>query len=587
MRTSSLCDRIPKSAVLLVALLFLWSSSLLSAAPKDFGQFSGSQVRNPASNTGVPPTPGAQYPGGSLPGAVPNPGGPPPATGASPFAATPTAASGAPGSPQGNSAPADNNEYDSEGRIVGFVDSAGNKTQWSFDSQGRKVDRAAAQQTQEERLDNTFNQYTSVGGVARTYDPNGNLTSDGTKNFKWDAFNRLREVTTTTGTLIAAYTYDADGRRLRKTLGPAATAGVSTDYKYAGWRVMEESAPTTATPRLQRVYGKNLDEVLVENVNRDGDMTCTGTSDTARFFLQTEVFSLAGTFVPGIGIVEAFEFNPYGPASRLTDGDGDGVVNFDDTDIRTPFDPSTPGGTFATLYGGHPVDEETGLIWMRDRYYSATLGRFISPDHVQLPVGPVWGSVATLIASTNLPGWDPLRGTAYADGPNLLAYVGDSPVNFTDPLGLLKAADESCNGYLPMETDVLAAINALSGLSSTQSTCMLNAAKTSKVKCKKKGCRPCTDNRLADTSSILSNIVVCKDECNSRTPKCGYNDLVNILVHEYAHACRMPGEQHSAVGLGGWPRTADDPDGNTPGPPWAGHGIPGTTTGGIFPCTGK
>jgi len=59
------------------------------------------------------------------------------------------------------------------------------------------------------------NQVTSwiEGGVAD--DANGNITSDGTLTFAYDAFNRLRQVKRD-GTLIAEYFYDAFGRRIRK-----------------------------------------------------------------------------------------------------------------------------------------------------------------------------------------------------------------------------------------------------------------------------------------------------------------------------------------------------------------------------------
>jgi RHS repeat-associated protein len=438
----------------------------------------------------------------------------------------------------------------------------------------------------EERLDNTFNAYTTVGGVAHTYDPNGNLTSDGARMYKWDAFNRLREVTTTTGTLIAKYAYDADGRRIRKTLGPAATAGVSTDYKYNGWQIVEESAPTSATPRTQYVYGKGIDEVLAKDENRDGDMTCTGTSDAREFPLQTDTYSLAATFVPGVGIVEAFEFNPYGPAVRLTDGNDDGVVNFDDSDVRTSFDPTTPGRTFATLYGGHPLDEETGLTQMRDRYYSVVLGRFVSEDSIQLPVGPVWGSVAALMSKSGLSYSDPLRETEYADGLNLLGYARNSPTNATDPLGLLTLDTggfwgrncSQCGNLVPLDKTLVSAVGTLKGLTSTQMACMsANVAKIT-VQCYDNGSAPCYQGPPGNPGpkALTEGLTVklCFRKCLNQG--CGPTDMVNILVHELAHTCGLPAEYK-------WPKDAvNDP---VMPEPWGSSGVVGKN--GTYPCTGK
>ncbi|MEW6027695.1 MAG: RHS repeat-associated core domain-containing protein [Planctomycetota bacterium] len=58
-------------------------------------------------------------------------------------------------------------------------------------------------------------------------------------------------------------------------------------------------------------------------------------------------------------------------------------------------------------YTGRPFDTETGLYYYRARYYDAGLRRFLQPD----PIG-------------------------YMGGMNLYAYVGNSPVNWVDPLGL-------------------------------------------------------------------------------------------------------------------------------------------------------
>ena len=56
-------------------------------------------------------------------------------------------------------------------------------------------------------------------------------------------------------------------------------------------------------------------------------------------------------------------------------------------------------------YCGEYYDSETGLIYLRNRYYDSTLGRFISED--------------------------PAR-----DGTNWYVYCENNPVGFVDPLGL-------------------------------------------------------------------------------------------------------------------------------------------------------
>ncbi|HKI05513.1 MAG TPA: Ig-like domain-containing protein [Thermoanaerobaculia bacterium] len=76
---------------------------------------------------------------------------------------------------------------------------------------------------------------------------------------------------------------------------------------------------------------------------------------------------------------------------------------------KTPV--STIGNPFS--FQGHPRDLETGLVYMRNRYYDPQLGRFITPD----PLG-------------------------YVDGPNTYGFAGNDPVNGSDPMGLRAATEE-------------------------------------------------------------------------------------------------------------------------------------------------
>ncbi len=74
------------------------------------------------------------------------------------------------------------------------------------------------------------------------------------------------------------------------------------------------------------------------------------------------------------------------------------------------------GIDFDRGFTGQVYDKETGLMLYRNRYYSTDLGRFVSRD----PIG------------------------YEGDGVNLLRYVGNSPIMFSDPEGLQRIIDMSC-----------------------------------------------------------------------------------------------------------------------------------------------
>ena len=61
-------------------------------------------------------------------------------------------------------------------------------------------------------------------------------------------------------------------------------------------------------------------------------------------------------------------------------------------------------------YAGEYFDEESGLIYLRNRYYDSSTGRFITEDPIH-------------------------------SGINWYVYAGNNPVNFVDPLGLSDIPD--------------------------------------------------------------------------------------------------------------------------------------------------
>jgi RHS repeat-associated protein len=69
----------------------------------------------------------------------------------------------------------------------------------------------------------------SVGGVARTYDANGNLRSDGARTYTYDPQNRLSTVTADGAT--TSFHYDPNGRRYKRVADAETTVYVGDHYE--------------------------------------------------------------------------------------------------------------------------------------------------------------------------------------------------------------------------------------------------------------------------------------------------------------------------------------------------------------------
>ncbi len=85
---------------------------------------------------------------------------------------------------------------------------------------------------------------TTAGGAAFQYDANGNVLSDGTRTYEWDAENRLTAINI--GTQRSEFTYDGLGRRVQITEKLNGVAQTSRHYIWIGDQIAEETDATTA-----------------------------------------------------------------------------------------------------------------------------------------------------------------------------------------------------------------------------------------------------------------------------------------------------------------------------------------------------
>jgi len=89
---------------------------------------------------------------------------------------------------------------------------------------------------------NAAHQMVTHGNQTLSYDANGNLTNDGANTYTWDARNQLVAIS---GSVTASFQYDANGRRISKTVG-----GQTAGYLYDGVNVVQEISGTSPTANL-------------------------------------------------------------------------------------------------------------------------------------------------------------------------------------------------------------------------------------------------------------------------------------------------------------------------------------------------
>jgi RHS repeat-associated protein len=290
---------------------------------------------------------------------------------------------------------------------------------------------------EQSRTHNKLNEVTAYG-VAPTSTPvlydqgnntgtppqkgNGNIIDDGIRTYQYDALNRLGVVKKkSSGNTIAAYSYDAIGRRTRKVVtngGITGTVANSTfRYTYDGQQIVEELDGSNSTTR-QFVWGQYIDELVQMKT-----YVSTGSQPLAAgvYYLLSDLLyrSVALTSTPGSGaaaIVEAYDTDAYGNA-LIYSGPGTDSTWFTDDDV------TTDQPACETIFTGRQYDPETQIYFYRARYYHPMLGRFISRDPV------------SLMPQTNIDlgrGWY----TAYSKQLAVYLMAADNPIVLADPLGL-------------------------------------------------------------------------------------------------------------------------------------------------------
>jgi RHS repeat-associated protein len=209
---------------------------------------------------------------------------------------------------------------------------------------------------------------THTGTAAVTSDTRGNLstqvpTSGTASYFAYDQANRVTNYYSTAG-YYATYVYNGDGLRTSKTVN-----GTTNPYT---WDTSADTPLLLSDGTNSYIYGP--DDLPIEQITTAGTPTYLQHDQQGSTTLLT---NSAGT------PVAVYVYTPYGTTSIFA-------------------------GTVATplRYDGQYQDNESGLYYLRARYYNPATGQFTTRDPLE--------------ASTGQP----------------YEYANDNPLSYADPPGL-------------------------------------------------------------------------------------------------------------------------------------------------------
>ena len=289
--------------------------------------------------------------------------------------------------------------YDNLNRMTGITSVGLGNQAFTYDANGNRTAATFGASSYTNAISATSNQLASTTGPApaktNTYDAIGNLLTDGTIRFTFDA--RGRRDSALIGTNTVNYRYDGFGQRILKS-GPTSVVPTGKQqYVYDGAGHLIGEYDATGAMIQETVYLGDLPVAILKQ-------TVTGTAPST--VTTTQIY-----------YVYADQINTPRVVTRATDNKM--VWRWDGTDpfgLQHPNESPTglAGFVYNPRFPGQLYDRETNLHYNYFRDYDPQLGRYVESD----PIG-------------------------LAGGINSYGYVGANPIKYTDPKGLIAGVDDA------------------------------------------------------------------------------------------------------------------------------------------------
>ncbi|KAF1084282.1 tRNA nuclease WapA precursor [Sporotomaculum syntrophicum] len=249
------------------------------------------------------------------------------------------------------------------------------------------------------------------------YDNNGNITSvtenGQTTSYIYDVLNRLTGVQRPGGEQLS-YQYDSRGNRTTASPNDSGLDGfIPGDFSYSNW----DQLATFTTGGQTSNYSYDPEGLRTKKVTPSGT-TRYHYDNTGRVITESN----AGGYVTAQtiwgnqalarkvgGSYYYYLYNGHGDVTKVIDQNGN-IVNsytYDEWGNILSQQEQLPQ---PLKYAGEYYDDESGLYYLRARYYDPTVGRFISRDSNE-------GSITNPLSL------------------NLYVYCYSNPLNYLDPTG--------------------------------------------------------------------------------------------------------------------------------------------------------
>ena len=286
--------------------------------------------------------------------------------------------------------------YDQYGQLTQTVDTANGFTEnYSYDQRGNILSNTKVYDDTSLPAETTTFSYgnsawpdelTSVNGTSLTYDANGNVLTYGNMEFQWFDGRLLHGININNlydGGINAQFEYNENGVRIEKTVN-----GKTTHYNIVDDIIISQ---TDGTNTMFFQYDKN-------------------NSPIGLVFNNTQYFYLT---------------NQMGDIIAITDATGSVIVKYyydawgNTLSLQLEADISTEAALVASCnplrYRGYYLDIETGLYYLKSRYYYPQISRFINAD--MLVIQP--------------------EEKLCTAGENMFVYCCNEPISRMDRLGTL------------------------------------------------------------------------------------------------------------------------------------------------------